>query len=173
MSTQTYSIRLATPEDIPATLEMKLQAWREAYSDQRPESFFAAAQARQELEADWWIRGLAQGAELWIALDDESTIVGVAGGGPVAEDDLSTGVGIDLQVLYVLAAHYGTGLGAQLLETVLTGRDALLWVLEGNARAIAFYKKHGFVADGRVEALADDWAGLNEIRMVRRGAQRG
>lgn len=173
MSTPTYNIRLATPEDIDATLEMKLLAWRQTYAEQRPESFFSNAQARQELEADWWARGLAQGAELWIALDQNSNIVGVAGGGPVAEDDLGTGVGIELQVLYVLADHYGNGLGAQLLETVLSGRDALLWVLEGNARAIAFYKKHGFVPDGRIEALADDWAGLREICMVRKGASRG
>ncbi|PQZ89044.1 GNAT family N-acetyltransferase [Arthrobacter sp. MYb227] len=173
MSTQTYTIRLATPEDISATLEMKLLAWRQTYTDQRPESFFNNAQARQELEADWWARGLAQGAELWIALDQDSNIVGVAGGGPVAEEDLGTGVGLELQVLYVLAEHYGSGLGAQLLETVLSGRDSLLWVLEGNARAIAFYKKHGFITDGRIESLADDWAGLREICMVRRGDSRG
>jgi GNAT superfamily N-acetyltransferase len=116
---------------------------------------------------------LAQGAELWIATDSESNIVGVAGGGPAADDDADTGVELDLQVLYVLSGHYGTGLAAKLLETVLTGRDALLWVLENNPRAQAFYAKHGFVADGRIESLVDDWAGLKEIRMVRRGGNRG
>lgn len=173
MTTKTYTIRLATPEDIKATLEMKLRAWREAYGDQRPESFFSNAEGRLEMEADWWARGLAQGAELWIALDEDSNIVGVAGGGPASDDDSDSGVQLDLQILYVLAGHYGTGLAARLLETVLTGRDALLWVLENNPRAQAFYAKHGFVADGRAEALADDWTGLNEIRMVRRGANRG
>lgn len=173
MTTETYTIRLATPEDINATLEMKLQAWREAYGDQRPETFFTAAEGRMEMEADWWARGMAQGAELWIATDSEANIVGVAGGGPAAEDDADTGVNLDLQVLYVLAGQYGSGLAAKLLETVLTGRDALLWVLENNPRAQAFYAKHGFVADGRSEALADHWAGLNEIRMVRRGGIRG
>lgn len=173
MTTETYTIRLATPEDINATLEMKLRAWREAYGDQRPESFFTAAEGRRDMEADWWTRGLAQGAELWIATDSESNIVGVAGGGPAADDDADTGVELDLQVLYVLSGHYGTGLAAKLLETVLTGRDALLWVLENNPRAQAFYAKHGFVADGRIESLVDDWAGLKEIRMVRRGGNRG
>lgn len=173
MSTETYTIRLATPEDINATLDMKLRAWREAYADQRPESFFTAAEGRMEMEADWWARGMAQGAELWIALDEESNIVGVAGGGPAADDDADTGVMIDLQVLYVLSEHHGTGLAVKLLETVLVGRGALLWVLENNPRAQAFYAKHGFVADGRIEALADHWEGLNEIRMVRRGGTRG
>lgn len=173
MTTETYEIRLATPEDIKATLGMKLQAWREAYKEQRPDSFFTDAEARLEAEADWWARGLAQGAELWIATDGQSNVIGVAGGGPVADDDSDTGVGIELQVLYVLAGHHGTGLGEKLLETVLDGRDAVLWVLEDNPRAQAFYVKHGFAADGRIEALADAWSGLNEIRMVRRGGNRG
>lgn len=43
MTTETYTIRLATPEDVKATLDMKLRAWREAYKEQRPESFFADA----------------------------------------------------------------------------------------------------------------------------------
>ena len=173
MTTETYAIRLATPEDVKATLGMKLRAWRETYKEQRPESFFASAEARLESEADWWARGLAQGAELWIATDAQSNVVGVAGGGPAADEDSDTGAGIELQVLYVLAEHHGTGLGEKLLETVLNGRGAVLWVLEDNPRAQAFYAKHGFAADGRVEALADDWAGLNEIRMVRGGTNRG
>lgn len=173
MTTETYTIRLAAPEDIKATLEMKLRAWRETYQEQRPEAFFAAAESRLEMEADWWARGLAQGAELWIATDEQSNVIGVAGGGPASEDDADAGVDIELQVLYVLADHHGTGIGERLLEAVLDGRDAVLWVLEANPRAQAFYVNHGFVADGRIEALADQWAGLNEIRMVRRSGNRG
>lgn len=173
MNTNLYTLRLATPEDIPAALEMKLAAWEETYADQRPGSFFDNARAALEQQSDWWARGLAQGAELWIATDADSRIVGVAGGGPSADDDADTGIGIELQILYVLAEHHGTGLGKRLMDTVLGNRDALLWVLEHNPRARRFYAKHGFVADGRIEALADDWAGLKEIRMVRRGANRG
>ena len=134
---------------------MKLASWEEAYGSQRP------------------ARGLAQGAELWIAANASGGIVGVAGGGPAADDDADTQVGIELQVLYVLASHHGTGLGERLMSAVLGDRDAVLWVLEHNPRARGFYEKHGFVADGRVEALAGDWAGLNEVRMVRRGANHG
>ncbi|MET0870888.1 MAG: GNAT family N-acetyltransferase [Paeniglutamicibacter terrestris] len=173
MTTEPYSIRLATPEDIPAALEMKLRAWEETYSDQRPASFFENARASLEKQADWWTRGLAQGAELWIATTADGEVVGVAGGGPASDDDADTGISIELQLLYVLALAHGTGLGARLLETVLGQRDAVLWVLENNPRAQAFYAKQGFVADGRVEALLDDWAGLNEVRMVRRGGTRG
>lgn len=173
MTTEPYAIRLAVPEDIPAALQMKLQAWEETYGSQRPASFFANARASLEQQGDWWIRGLAQGAELWIATNPAGDIVGIAGGGPAAEDDADTGIDIELQVLYVLAAEHGTGLGERLLDAVLGERAAVLWVLEHNPRAQAFYAKHGFDADGRMEPLADDWSGLNEIRMVRRGAHRG
>lgn len=173
MTTAPCTIRLATPEDVPAALEMKLASWEEAYGSQRPASFFANARASLEQQADWWTRGLAQGAELWIATGASGDIVGVAGGGPATDDDADTQVGIELQVLYVLASHHGTGLGERLMFRVLGDRDAVLWVLEHNPRARGFYEKHGFVADGRVEALVEDWAGLNEVRMVRRGASRG
>ncbi|MBG6084878.1 GNAT family N-acetyltransferase [Zhihengliuella flava] len=166
-------IRQAGPEDIRATLQMKLDAWRETYSDQRPESFFAAEAARREELVAWWTNGLEAGAEFWIAVDPEGEVVGCAGGAPVTDDDADTGARLELQMLYVRAFAYGTGLGERLMATVLGDDSAVAWVLEGNGRATRFYEKHGFVADGRVEALGDeggglDWTGLNEIRMVRR-----
>lgn len=172
MPQHSYAIRKATPEDIRGTLEMKLAAWRETYSDRRPESFFSAEEARREELVAWWTNGLEAGAEFWIAVDTDGEIVGCAGGAPATDDDADTGVGLELQMLYVRSFAQGTGLGEQLMATVIGDDPALVWVLEGNGRAIRFYEKHGFAADGRVEPLADeggglDWTGLNELRMVR------
>ncbi|MEE1622126.1 N-acetyltransferase family protein [Zafaria sp. J156] len=168
MSTEPYTVRRATAEDIPATLAMKLAAWREAYASQRPESFFAAEEARREAQIDWWTRGLAAGAELWIAEDADGRIVGCSGGAPAQDDDADAGVEVELQMLYVLAEAYGSGLGERLLRAAIGGLPALLWVLEDNPRAQAFYRKHSFEADGRAEPLDGLWKGLNEVRMVRR-----
>jgi predicted GNAT family N-acyltransferase len=67
-------------------------------------------------------------------------------------------------VLYVYAAEHGTGAGRALLEAVIDpAESAALWVADPNARAHAFYRKHGFVADGT--AQVED--GVREIRMVR------
>ncbi|RZU63411.1 GNAT family N-acetyltransferase [Zhihengliuella halotolerans] len=177
MSQHSYVVRKAAAEDIRGTLEMKLAAWRETYSDRRPESFFSAEQARREELVAWWTNGLEAGAEFWIAVDADGEIVGCAGGAPVTDDDADTGARLELQVLYVRSFAQGTGLGEQLMATVIGDEPAVVWVLEGNGRAVRFYEKHGFVADGRIEALADeggglDWAGLNEMRMVR-GASGG
>ena len=169
MLTSDYRIRGASGEDIPATLDMKLAAWRETYSAQRPESFFAAEAARREQQVDWWTRGLAAGAELWIAADAAGRIIGCAGAGPALDDDADAKVPYELQMLYVLAQAYGTGLGQRLLEAAIGGNAALLWVLEDNPRAQAFYRKQGFAPDGRREPLTGLWEGLHEIRMVRPG----
>lgn len=168
MSTEDFAIRRAVAADIPATLDMKLAAWRETYGAVRPESFFAAEGARREAQVDWWTRGLAAGAELWIAQDAAGRIVGTSGGAPARDDDAEAGVGVELQMLYVLAEAHGTGLGLRLMRAAIGDLPALVWVLEGNARAQAFYGKHGFEADGAREPLADAWEGLNEVRMVRR-----
>lgn len=66
--------------------------------------------------------------------------------------------------LYVRAEVYSTGVG-YLLMNVAIGKDAAyLWVLEGNARAIGFYERQGFIFDGTTKV---ERVGL-ERRMVRR-----
>lgn len=169
MSTTDYTIRQATAEDIPATLAMKLTAWRETYAGQRPASFFELEESRREVQIDWWTRGLAAGAELWIATDLDGRIVGCSGGAPVLDEDAATGAAAELQMLYVLAEAHGTGLGARLMHAAIGYLPAALWVLEHNPRAQAFYRKHGFDFDGTRELLADEWDGLYEVRMVRPG----
>jgi acetyltransferase (GNAT) family protein len=64
----------------------------------------------------------------------------------------------------VHAADHGTGVGAALLEAVVDPEEpAALWVADPNPRAQAFYRKHGFVADGAAQVEG----GMREIRMVR------
>lgn len=162
-----YRIRLAAEDDVRPALQMKLQAWREAYAALRGESFFAHHEGELDGQVAWWERGLASGAQFFIAEDRRGRIIGLAGGTPAIDEDRDAGVGIELGMLYVLEEYYGTGLGQHLLETVLGDRDALVWVVEGNARAAAFFAKHGFTPDGTSEALVGSWKGLVEQRMVR------
>jgi predicted GNAT family N-acyltransferase len=68
------------------------------------------------------------------------------------------------------AADHGTGAAPALLEAVVDPEESVaLWVAaDANPRAQAFYRKHGFVADGTAQVEA----GVREIRMVR-GIQHG
>jgi GNAT superfamily N-acetyltransferase len=76
----------------------------------------------------------------------------------------STRSGAGRYVLYVYAADHGKGAAPALLEAVIDPEESVaLWVADPNPRAQAFYRKHGFIADGtaRVEGEA------RKIRMVR------
>lgn len=77
----------------------------------------------------------------------------------------------ELVSLYTVDAVHGTGLGARLLETVLDDRSpaepVYLWVMEGNDRAVAFYRKHGFVPLEDGLPCEGAWAGQRTFRMRR------
>lgn len=91
------------------------------------------------------------------------TVVGVAMAGPVMDEDADWSS--QLYVLYTYAAVQGLGAGAALLDAVIEPTaTAALWVADPNPRAQAFYRRHGFAADGRFKV--ED--GVREIRMIRR-----
>ena len=92
----------------------------------------------------------------------DGKLVGVAMSGPPM--DAAEAWTRQLYVLYVYAADHGTGAGPALLEAVTDPEESVaLWVADPNPRAQAFYRKHGFVADGSTQFEG----GVREIRMVR------
>jgi ribosomal protein S18 acetylase RimI-like enzyme len=92
----------------------------------------------------------------------DGELVGIAMAGPPL--DTAATWARQLYVLYVIAADHGTGAGPALLDAVVEpGESAVLWVADPNPRAQAFYRKHGFVADGTVQVVDE----VREIRMVR------
>ena len=95
----------------------------------------------------------------------DGELIGIAMSGPPL--DAAAAWARQLYVLYVYAAHHGTGAGPALLDAVVRpGESAALWVADPNPRAQAFYRRHGFAADGTVQV--ED--GVREVRMVRGGA---
>lgn len=92
----------------------------------------------------------------------DSDVIGVAMSGPSL--DTAAAWTRQLYVLYVYAAHHGSGAGSMLLDAVVDPQESVaLWVANPNPRAQAFYRNHGFVPDGATQV--DD--GVQEIRMVR------
>ena len=76
-------------------------------------------------------------------------------------------------VLYVYAADHGTGAGPALLEAVVDQEESVaLWVADPNPRAQAFYRKHGFVADGvaQVGRVKRSWPQADGARRPRLAA---
>jgi ribosomal protein S18 acetylase RimI-like enzyme len=98
----------------------------------------------------------------------DGELVGVAMSGPPLDDGAAWAT--QLYVLYVHAADHGSGAGPALLEAVVGPEESVaLWVADPNPRAQAFYRKHGFVADGAAQVDR----GVREIRMVRGARLRG
>ncbi|MET1085720.1 MAG: GNAT family N-acetyltransferase [Arthrobacter sp.] len=157
-------VRPARVEDAAEMARVNVQAWRETYRGvmmdhvlDDPELPAAREQFWRTLLSDDRYR-----ANRVAVADHGGEMIGIAMAGPPQDSEAPWGT--HLYVLYVVAAHHGTGAGAALLDTVVGPHDsAALWVAEPNPRAQAFYRKHGFVADGTV--AVDD--GVREIRMVR------
>ncbi len=92
----------------------------------------------------------------------DGELIGIAMSGPPL--DAAAAWDRQLYLLYVYTAEHGTGAGPALLQAVIDpAASAALWVADPNPRAQAFYRRHGFVADGT--AQVED--GVREIRMVR------
>jgi GNAT superfamily N-acetyltransferase len=90
----------------------------------------------------------------------DGAVVGIAMSGPSLD---ALVVPQQLHVLYVYAAFLGRGIGDALLDAVVDpSAGAVLWVADPNPRAQAFYRRHGFAADGRFR-IGDH---VREVRMT-------
>lgn len=91
---------------------------------------------------------LASGAKAWLA--EAETGQAPIGFALLTAPDLQCARegDIELKRIYALSRFHGSGLGADLMQTVIDGAKGferlLLGVYRDNSRAIAFYKKHGF-----------------------------
>jgi GNAT superfamily N-acetyltransferase len=167
--TPSLTVRPARVEDLARLARLHVRCWQETYRGLMSdavlddpglvtfrERFWAAA-----LTDERYRRHRVAVAE------HDGELVGVSMSGP----PLDAGAAWDrhLFVLYVLAAHHGTGAGPALLAAVVDPQESVaLWVADPNPRAQAFYRRRGFVADGA--AQVED--GVREVRMVR-GRQHG
>ena len=157
-------IRPAAPDDAEALTDLHLDVWDEAYAGLIPDEILQDRRHRREARIETWrqrIRGSQE--EHLVAQDEAGRLLGFAGFGTSRDAEDSGLPSLQLMALYVRAEVYGTGLGHDLLVAAIAEEPAFLWVLEGNQRAIDFYRRHGFEFDGTTKT---DPVGL-EHRMVR------
>jgi GNAT superfamily N-acetyltransferase len=142
-------IRPYRNDDVPQIGAVHAASRHAAYAGLvRPE---ALARITPQTQAEVWRRRLTDGTHPWSMLvvehSDDGHIAGFvmgSGSGSVAK----------LHAIHVLPEQYGGGAG-QLLHDRIVGKfrewgcaTAQLWVLEGNARAQAFYRRNGWALDG-------------------------
>lgn len=163
-----HRIVLARPADLDAAARVRARSWRESFSGWLPEEVIANAEAWAPRVARRWAENATgRGASYWLGVDEAGEIVAVAHADAAFEPDAPAS--LELKTLYVLDAAKGSGLAGALLRHAIGDEvPAYAWVIEGNERAIAFYRRHGFELDGAARAIEPGWPGARQVRMVRR-----
>jgi GNAT superfamily N-acetyltransferase len=147
MSDLLVSIRHAKPDDAPALSRVFDLAWREAYQGIIPGITLEKMFARRG--QGWWRSTVTRGRPL-VVLDIGDGIVGYASYGRCRDRSLSADGDL-------MPEYQGLGFGRRLFKAVcndLRHQDMsriVVWALEENARACAFYEGLGGRSLARVE----------------------
>ena len=161
-------VRVASVEDAPGIARVHVDTWRTAYRGILPADSLNALS--YEARTQRWRDNLAQAGPqqfTLVAQYDSGEVVGFAGGGP--ERDGTPGYDGEIYAVYVLAQHQRLGIGRQLMD--VSARHlmdqgfgaAMLWALEANRRARAFYEALGGQLIGR---KTKDIAGTPQIEVA-------
>lgn len=148
-------VRPWAPADLERIGLVHSQSRRKAYARLVPVE--ALSQVTPEQQTSVWTQRLANLPQTHAALvvEHEGEVVGFA----LAQ--LNPASGAQLNAIHVLPAHQGTGAGQALMDAVVDAfrawgvSEAHLHMLEGNARAEAFYRRNGWRLRGA--------AGFHEI----------
>ncbi|GAB3584863.1 hypothetical protein GCM10027445_61600 [Amycolatopsis endophytica] len=133
-------------------------AWQSGYRGLLPDELLDGLEPAQRFER--WTDIVATNA-----LPDRGTLVAVQEGrvdgfvhlGPNRDEGLPESVG-EIWSFYVRPATWRGGVGRKLMAEALRNLSsagfeaATLWVLDGNDRAMSFYRACGFEPDGAVKA---------------------
>lgn len=137
------SVRNARPADAAALAQIFSDSWRLAYTGILPSLHLEREILRRD--ATWWRRAIAAERNLLVVLHGE-TIAGYATCGRARGGGRDIG---EIYELYMAPVYQGLGLGEHLFEVCRATLDALdlerliVWALEGNEKAHAFYIRCG------------------------------
>jgi GNAT superfamily N-acetyltransferase len=159
------TVRSAVVEDVVQMARVHVQCWQETYRGLMPDAVLDDPDCLAARERFWTaaLTDTRYRNNRAAVAERDGDVIGIAMSGPPLDREAAWTW--QLYVLYVCAAEHGTGAGRALMGTVIEPAEpAALWVADPNPRAQAFYRKHGFVADGAAQIQG----GVREIRMVRR-----
>ncbi len=144
-------LRPATVEDAALIASIHAASWQATYRGLLPDAFLDN-DVMHDRAAHWWARLAAPGADRRLVVIAERA--GEAAGFVCVERQTDSQWGVLLDNLHALPAHQGIGVGKRLMRAACDWtrtqgeRQLYLYVLEGNAPAIAFYERQGWRAAG-------------------------
>jgi ribosomal protein S18 acetylase RimI-like enzyme len=160
----TVLLRTANDFDLEAVGSLHYRSRVSAYRDIVPPS--ALTFGSEGALGEWWserVRWEKDTHRLTVA-ESGGTIVGFSYLGPSATPGVR-----ELYAIHVDPDFVGTGVGRLLMADALRhlGARAVLWVLEGNTRARAFYEKGGWHPDGESRESPMGGEVTHQIRYTR------
>lgn len=145
-------IRQAGADDIAHIAHIHIEGWKEAYGGLVPDDFLKGLSLDSRIQ-DW--RG-------WLNDPDSTTLIAHDGADvagfvsfgrlrtpPPGMSPIRPLYSGEIYALYILPAYWRRGIGRALLGAAAKGlrekrhKSLCLWVLDGNKRAISFYKATG------------------------------
>lgn len=158
------SVRRLIADDFDAMRALRLEALR-----LHPEAFAADLDAEEAASREEWLQRLASATTFGGFVGD--TLSGMAVYSQPARKKIAHTA--SLGAMYVRESARGSGLGDAIMEAVLAkaaeeAEQIQLTVNAENARAIAFYKRHGFFEIGCLpHALRVNGRYYDELSMLR------
>lgn len=155
------------PADAHDVSRVHVRSWQWAYRG------LLAQEYLDSLEPDAWVHRYTFGRmgfrqpSTQVAVEG-ATVCGLVTTGLCRDDDL-TNLG-ELMAIYVDPAYLRTGVGRLLMSAARTRlrsvgvTTAVLWVVDGNARARRFYERDGWHCDGTRRVSTYGSAPVDEVR---------
>ncbi len=160
---ENITIKKATPKDIDLLQKISRETFFETYSKLNTEE-----NMKKYLEENFALETLTteldnSNSEFYFALRGADVIGYLKLNFGASQTDLKDNKSVEIERIYVLRAFHGNNVGHMLYEKAIQVAKQIkadyvwLGVWEENAKAIAFYKKHGFVEfDKHIFKLGDD-----------------
>jgi GNAT superfamily N-acetyltransferase len=144
------NLRPAIPDDAMAVARVHVRAWQAGYRGLMPDDYLAALRAEERAQC-YDFAGMDPARPKTLVALEADTVLGFATISPARDTD-AAGQG-ELCALYVEPDCWGRGIGRMLAAAArrdlygLGFRQAVLWVIAGNARAEQFYRSDGWTRD--------------------------
>ena len=149
------TIQSAGPADAEAIARIRVLSWQAGYPGLVPQAVLDAMSIEENVKQT--LRRMMDPekkvADDWLAWQGDDAL-GWLGAGRCRDEDLANQEVGEVVALYALPEAWGLGVGHALMNFAsgefrrLGYRKAVVWVMEGNARAERFYERQGYVLDG-------------------------
>jgi len=150
---------METEDEIKGKAHVHCKAWHDAYPGMVSREYL------DELTPEKCEQMAFRWPENTLVAKEKNKVIGFVCYGDRGDEAPDAG---EIFALYVLAAYYGKGVAQKLMKSALAQLESFstvhLWVLKENTRAIRFYEKCGFRADGA--ELYSPLVAAQEIRMT-------